>query len=365
MERWTRSMENMVDDRMFWNGKSVLLTGHTGFKGSWLTLWLSKMGAHVHGFALEAPTDPNLFSVADLRGRLASHTIGDVRDVNLMRSTITTVRPEIVFHMAAQPLVRYSYEAPVETYTTNILGTINLFEGMRKCDSVRAIVNITTDKCYENRERLLPYGENEPMGGHDPYSCSKACAELITSSYRDAFFENADIRLASARAGNVIGGGDWGKDRLVPDFFRALNAGENFLVRSPRAIRPWQHVLEPLSGYLTLAEKLFTDGARYAEAWNFGPVNSDVYSVEWVVDYLCQRTSGIEWLLDERPQLHESEILKLDISKAKSLLGWAPRWTLETALQSIVDWHQSFEQGDDVGDTCLQQIESYESMKEA
>ena len=348
-------------NREFWRGKRVFLTGHTGFKGGWLALWLTDMGADVHGFALSPPTEPNLFTVANLRDRLASSTIADIREADSIAQAIQASRPDIVLHMAAQPLVRYSYVEPVETYAVNVMGTVNLLEAIRQSPGVKAVVNVTTDKCYENHEWIWPYRENEAMGGIDPYSSSKACSELVTTAYRRSFLDTVGIHLASARAGNVIGGGDWAADRLVPDFLRALNAGEVLNIRSPQASRPWQHVLEPLFGYLMLAEKLFTEGKDFAEAWNFGPEEVDTRSVQWIVEYLCSQSSDACWQCDPSSQPHEANTLKLDSTKAKIRLGWRPRWDLQTALGMTLAWHQAFKQGSDMATVSVQQIQEYEA----
>lgn len=349
-------------NRRFWRGKRVFLTGHTGFKGGWLALWLADMGAEVHGYALPPPTEPNLFAVASLQGHLASSTIADIRDAIALTQAMQAAQPDIVFHLAAQPLVRHSYVDPVETYAINVMGTVNLLEAARQTPSVKAVVNVTTDKCYENREWVWPYRENDAMGGFDPYSSSKACSELVTAAYRCSFLEPAGIRLASARAGNVIGGGDWADDRLVPDFLRALDAGQVLAIRSPRATRPWQHVLEPLSGYLVLAEKLFSESKGYAEAWNFGPEEADARSVQWIVEYLCSRVPGAAWQCDAAPQPHEANMLKLDSSKAKVQLGWRPRWNLQTALGMTLDWHQAWKRSADMAALSVQQIQAYEAV---
>lgn len=347
-------------NRAFWEGKRVFLTGHTGFKGGWLAFWLTDMGAEVHGYALEPPTEPNLFTVLKLQERLAQSTIADIRDADALSNAMQAARPDVIFHLAAQPLVRYSYTAPEETYAVNVMGTVNLLEAVRKTPGVKAVVNVTTDKCYENREWVWPYRENEPMGGFDPYSSSKACSELVTSAYRSSFLEAAGVHLASARAGNVIGGGDWALDRLIPDFLRAMDAGQTLKIRSPQATRPWQHVLEPLAGYLTLAEKLYLDGQGFAEAWNFGPEESDARPVQWIVDYLCSRTPEAAWQCDAAPQPHEANSLRLDSSKAKSHLAWSPRWNLRTALAMTLEWHQAWRQGLDMTGISLQQIQEYQ-----
>jgi len=344
----------------FWKGKSVFLTGHTGFKGGWVALWLSQLGAKVYGYALQPPTTPSFFTVTELQNYLTSSTIADIRDESALSHAVQNAAPDIVIHMAAQPLVRASYKDPIETYQTNVIGTANLFEAVRKVDSVQAIVNITTDKCYENREWVWPYREDEPMGGYDPYSTSKACAELITASYRRSFFKEQGIHLASVRAGNVIGGGDWAEDRLIPDLLRAFDKSEILTVRSPNAIRPWQHVLEPLSGYLLLAERLYVDGGAYAEAWNFGPDDADSQSVRWLIEHLCKQIPEARWQLDKQPQPHEANALKLDSSKVKARLGWRPKWNLQTALDKTIEWHTAWKSGQSMDQVSLQQIQSYQ-----
>ncbi len=351
----------MVLNHYFWRGKRVFLTGHTGFKGGWLALWLSEMGAAVHGFALAPPTDPSFYKLIGLAERLATSTIADIRDVAALNAALASAAPEIVLHLAAQPLVRYSYVAPVETYAVNVTGTVNLLEAVRQTTGIKAVVNVTTDKCYENRERSGPYTEDEALGGYDPYSSSKACSELVASAYRRSFLARQGVALGSARAGNVIGGGDWSADRLLPDFLRAIDAGEILSIRYPQAIRPWQHVLEPLSGYLQLAEKLYTENAAFAEAWNFGPDDVDSRRVEWLVDSLCARLPGARWRPEETPQPHEAGTLKLDSSKAKQRLNWRPRWALEQALKHTVDWHLAWRKGADMRAFSLQQIVAYET----
>jgi len=351
-------------NRQFWKGKRIFLTGHTGFKGGWLAFWLAEMGAEVHGYALTPPTAPNFFAVVNLQDRLARSTIADIRDEDTLFHAMQLAQPEIVLHLAAQPLVRYSYTAPVETYAVNVMGTINLLEAVRKIPSIKAVVNVTTDKCYENQEWVWPYRENEAMGGFDPYSSSKACSELVTAAYRRSYLEPSGTHLASVRAGNVIGGGDWAADRLVPDFLRALDSGEVITVRSPLATRPWQHVLEPLSGYLMLAEKLFTEGRGFAEAWNFGPVEDAARSVQWIVEYLCDQVPNTTWQLVPSHQQHEANHLKLDSSKAKAQLGWSPRWNLQTALGMTLAWHQAWEQGHDMAAISAKQIQKYEEAIE-
>ena len=343
----------------FWTNRSVFLTGHTGFKGGWIGMWLSHMGAKVHGYSLEPPTTPNFFSETKLKKYLENSTINDIRALSAVKHFLHEAKPSVVIHMAAQPLVRESYNAPIETFATNVIGTANLLEAARQTGTVEAIVNVTTDKCYENQEWVWPYRENDRLGGHDPYSSSKACAELVATAYRNSFLADADIKLASVRAGNVIGGGDWAEDRLIPDFLRALDADETLRIRSPNAIRPWQHVLEPLAGYLMLAEKLVTDGANYAEAWNFGPEEADAKPVSWIVEHLCNKIPSAKWELEGTPQPHESGLLKLDSSKAKNILQWSSRWPLDMALDKTTDWHQGWRQGEAMDELSIDQIESF------
>ncbi|MEW6562283.1 MAG: CDP-glucose 4,6-dehydratase [Pseudomonadota bacterium] len=348
----------------FWRGKKVFVTGHSGFKGSWLSLWLQTMGAHVVGYSLPPPTQPSLFEVADT-GRGITNIEGDIRDLAALKAALFAHRPEIVIHMAAQSLVRYSYREPVETYTTNVIGTVNLLEAVRNTPSVRAVLNVTSDKCYENREWIWGYRENEAMGGFDPYSSSKGCAELVASAYRHSFFSpeayaNHGVALASARAGNVIGGGDWAEDRLIPDILRAISEKRPVEIRNPNAIRPWQHVLEPLAGYLMLAERLYNEGAMFAEGWNFGPSEDDARPVKWIVEYMTDRwDEGASWKADSASHPHEAHYLKLDCSKAISRLSWKPRWRLEQALESIVDWHKAYLRGEDMREYTLKQLEQY------
>lgn len=353
-------VEGMAVTPGFWHGKKVFLTGHTGFKGGWLALWLQKLGAEVTGFALPPPTQPGLFEVAQVASGMQS-VIGDIRDATALAQALTHAQPEIVIHMAAQPLVRHAYAHPVETYSTNVMGLVNLLEAVRQTGSVRAVVNVTTDKCYENREWVWGYRENEALGGHDPYSSSKACAELVSASYRRSYH----LPLATARAGNVIGGGDWAADRLIPDILRAIEAGQPVQIRHPQAIRPWQHVLEPLYGYLTLAEKLYTHGdiedSPFASAWNFGPAESDAQPVQWLVEQLTARWGrGACWQQDDGNHPHEAHYLKLDCAKSRSALGWLPRWPLARGLAEIVDWHQHYLAGGDMRTFSLARIDAYE-----
>lgn len=353
------AVENMEIANTFWAGKRVFITGHTGFKGGWLSLWLTQLGAEVFGYALAPPTDPSFFAVCTVDRRITASTIGDVRDDDALRTAMRNARPDIVLHLAAQPLVRHSYDAPAETYAVNVMGTVNLFEAVRTTPGVAAVVNVTTDKCYEIREWVWPYREADALGGHDPYSSSKACSELVTAAYRRSFMESAGIHVASARAGNVIGGGDWALDRLVPDFLRALDAGEALVVRSPSATRPWQHVLEPLSGYLALSERLYTDGGMFAGAWNFGPADADARTVGWIVERLCNSVPGASSRMTPNPQPHEAHTLKLDSSKAHVALGWHPRWELDVALERTLEWHQAWRRGEDMAAMSLAQVAAY------
>jgi CDP-glucose 4,6-dehydratase len=358
--------ENSRIDRKFWKGKKVFVTGHTGFKGSWLCLWLYSLGAEVTGYAFAPPTKPSLYELAGV-DQLVHCVQGDVRDNAALIQSVHNARPEILFHMAAQSLVRESYKDPVATYSTNVMGTVNFFEALRGCPEARSVVNVTTDKCYANREWFWGYRENEPMGGYDPYSNSKACSELITASYRDSFFSHKDYRkhhvaIASARSGNVIGGGDWAADRLVPDCIRSLLSGEPILIRNPGATRPWQHVLEPLSGYLLLAQKLYLEGPRFAEAWNFGPGDEDEKSVEWIVKKICSCWGdGASYQVAAGPHPHEANCLKLDCSKAKSELGWHPRWNLEHAIQKAIEWTRGYREREDIRKVCQAQIQEFEN----
>lgn len=356
-------MENMVN-KEFWKGKKVFITGHTGFKGSWLSVLLSWLGAEVYGYALKPNTDPCLYDLASV-DQLVSSTIGDIRDYSFLLETLRKINPEIVIHMAAQPLVRESYKNPRETYEINVMGTVNLLEAVRHVESIRAVLNVTTDKCYENKEWHWGYRENEPMGGYDPYSNSKGCSELVTSSFRSSFFNPEEylkhgVAVASARAGNVIGGGDWSNDRLIPDIIHAISHDEKVKIRSPYAIRPWQHVLEPLSGYLALCEKLYSDGTHFAEGWNFGPDDKDAQNVEWITKTICDFWGkGASFEIDKTPQPHEANYLKLDCSKAKAELGWIPRWDIKTTIKSIIDWNKAFIAGSDMRKVTEKQISDY------
>ena len=344
----------------FWKNKKVFLTGHTGFKGAWLSLWLQSIGAIVKGYSLEPNTTPSLFTEACV-GKDMESEIGDIRNLEQLTKSMVSFSPDVLIHMAAQPLVRLSYQEPVDTYTTNVIGTVNVLEAARKCPKLKVIVSVTTDKCYENKEWEWGYRENEPMGGHDPYSSSKGCAELVTSAYRRSFFSSKHTAsLASARAGNVIGGGDWAEDRLIPDILRAFEKSEPVLVRNPLSTRPWQHVLEPLSGYLVLAQELFLNGDNFAEGWNFGPKDEDCKPVSWILDQMVESWGGnASWSLDKNNNPHEAGFLKLDCSKASNRLKWNPKWNLKYTLKSIVDWHQLYINGDDLKKQCLKEIKTY------
>lgn len=341
-----------------YNGKTVLVTGHTGFKGSWLCLWLQEMGAKVIGYSLEAPSTPNHFELLDLD---MVSIIGDIRDRDKLNSVFNEHHPDVVFHLAAQSLVRYSYDNPIETYETNVMGTLNVFEASRKTNSVKAIINVTSDKCYENKEWLWGYRENDPMGGHDPYSSSKGCSELLTSSYRNSYFNNDDFGkkhnclLASVRAGNVIGGGDWAQDRLVPDIIKAYGRGETVSIRSPRATRPWQHVLEPISGYLLIGQQLLQGNATCATGWNFGPDNSSIVPVKKLVSEVKKNWDDFKYEINEDPnQPLEAKLLKLDSSKAHHVLNWKPRWDFETCIRKTISWYDNYQKS--------QQLNSQEDL---
>lgn len=352
----------------FWRGKRVLVTGHTGFKGSWMSLWLSELGAQVVGYALAPPTSPSNFVASRVGERLTASIEADVRDLDRLLECVSTHSPDVVFHMAAQSLVRQSYQEPVETFQTNVMGTVNVLEALRRHPSARAIVVVTSDKCYENREWVWGYRENESMGGHDPYSGSKGCTELVAASYRSSFFAPHDharhgVGLSTARAGNVIGGGDWSADRLIPDLLRAHSRREDLVIRSPSAIRPWQFVLEPLGGYLLLAQRLFTDGASYADAWNFGPRDDDVLPVDELVARLSTRLEGgVRYRVHPDPVLHEATLLKLDCSKAAARLGWRPRTTIDDTLGLIADWQNSLLAGQDMQTVSLAQIHAFHAL---
>lgn len=345
----------------FWKNKKIFLTGHTGFKGSWASLWLLKAGANVTGYSLGLPTTPSLFQDLKIENDMNS-IFSDVRDFEKLKSAMIQSNPDIVIHMAAQPLVRYSYLNPVETYMTNVMGVVHLFESVRACTNVKTVINVTSDKCYENQERLQGYAEHEPMGGFDPYSNSKGCSELVTSSYRNSFFSKSGVGLASGRAGNVIGGGDWAGDRLVPDMIRSVLENRTLEIRNPKSTRPWQHVLEPVGGYLHLAEKLFADGNKYAEGYNFGPSTDDHCDVETVIQIMNKHWNNkIKYNIHKSENNpHEAHYLSLDCSKAKNKLGWQPKWTIDQALQKTVEWVEAYQNQQNIREFCLGQIGQYE-----
>ena len=356
-------LNNRNPNEEFWKNKNVLLTGHTGFKGSWLSIWLNSLGANVAGLSLSPITSPSLFTVANVENLLA-HNVVDIRDLDGVVQVFEGCRPEIVIHMAAQPLVRQSYDDPIETYETNIMGTIHTLEAARRVGTVKAIVNVTTDKCYENREWHWGYRETEAMGGYDPYSSSKGCVELISQAYRRSFLEDEGIAMGTARAGNVIGGGDWSDGRLIPDVLRGLRESGTVELRNPNAVRPWQHVLEPINAYMLLAERLFCSGKEFAEGWNFGPYDSDILTVQEVAESLgaCWGTSPkIQY--QPGPHPHEANILKLDTSKARDRLKWAPRWSTGLALEKIVEWERDYLSQKDIHETCRKQISDFQKTE--
>jgi CDP-glucose 4,6-dehydratase len=361
-----RTLAEMDLDPAFWQHRRVLLTGHTGFKGAWLSLWLQLLGAELTGFSRGVPTEPSLYALARVGDGMRDEVEADIRDFEAVRRAVVDARPEVVIHMAAQPLVRRSFDDPRETYETNVMGTVNVLEAVRVAEGTRVVVNITTDKCYENREWEWGYRENEPMGGHDPYSSSKGCSELVTAAYRRSFFADPDgARLASARAGNVIGGGDWGTGRLVPDLMRSALASTPLRVRNPNSVRPWQHVLNPLSGYLRLAEALW-EQPQLAGGWNFGPADDDVRPVRWIVERVRDRwPGGLQWEHDAGPHPHEAHYLKLDSSRARIHLGWQPTIDLAGALERIVDWYSELVGGGDMAAITRDQIEDFQRNKVA
>jgi CDP-glucose 4,6-dehydratase len=354
-------------DATFWKNKKVLVTGHTGFKGSWLSLWLQTRGANVIGYSLEPPTAPSFFELGEIASEMVS-LHGDIRDLENFKTAVKLHQPEIIIHMAAQSLVRYSYQHPVDTYSTNVMGTVNILDTVRQLGSVKVVLIITSDKCYENRETLLGYKESDPMGGYDPYSSSKGCAELVTAAYRNSFFSPArfsshGVAIASTRAGNVIGGGDWGEDRLIPDIMRSTLADQPVVIRYPDAIRPWQHVLEPLNGYLQLAERLWDQGAKFTGGWNFGPDHDDCKPVHWILETLNQQwKGGIKWIQSSADNPHEATYLNLDCSKSKQLLGWSPKLDLGTALELLVDWYQGYANNVNLRELSMNQLAYYEKL---
>jgi CDP-glucose 4,6-dehydratase len=367
MADWAGALENMVMGGSFWHGKRVLITGHTGFKGSWLSLWLARLGAEVEGFALSPPTDPSCFEAAGVGRHIQSH-IGDIRDADAVLRQFQRQQPEIVFHLAAQPLVRLSHRDPVGTYLTNVMGTVHVLDAARRTGSARVIVAVTSDKCYENREQLWGYREHDAMGGYDPYSSSKGCAELVAAAYRRSYFESPDrerTRLATARAGNVIGGGDWAEDRLVPDCLRALGRGETIVLRRPNAVRPWQHVMEPLAGYLTLAQKLWQGDRGVTSAYNFGPYDSEIQPVSAIVGKLVDLWGSGAWKVEPSDDLHEAGLLALDSTLARTELGWRPRLSVPDALALTVEWFRAYQAGCAMDEFTCRQIAEYEKRGES
>ena len=356
------TVEDVVAGAEFWRGRRVFLTGHTGFKGGWMALWLARRGALVRGYALYPVTEPNLFTVAKV-GSVVEDVRGDIRDAAKLDAAMQAFAPQVVFHMAAQPLVRYSYVDPIGTYETNVMGTARVLEAVRKTASVRAVVSVTTDKCYDNRETLHAYSEGDPLGGYDPYSSSKACAEIVTAAYRQSFLAERGVAAATARAGNVIGGGDWSDDRLIPDLVRGFLTGEAVKLRNPHAIRPWQHVLEPVMGYLLLAEKLLSGDARYARAYNFGPSEEDARDVAWIAERMAALWgNGAQWAIDAEPGVHEAAYLKLDASRARAELGWRPKLELPVAMDWLVQWYKTWQSGAEMHAATLEQIARFEAL---
>jgi len=350
-----------------WRGRRVFLTGHTGFKGSWLALWLTRLGAKVRGYALDPCTEPNMFSMASISS-LVEDVRGDTRDYEKLRASITEFAPEVVFHLAAQPILRRSYSEPVATYATNVMGTVHVLEAIRKTPSVRAVVCVTTDKCYQNQEWVWPYRETDPLGGRDPYSSSKACAELVVAAYRASFFPvdrvpEQHVKLATARAGNVIGGGDWSEDRLIPDLIRGFTSRKPVLIRWPNAIRPWQHVLEPLHGYVMLAQELLAQNTRFASSYNFGPSDEGIWPVDRIAKKLVDMWGeGASWIRDSAPSVHEDHVLTLDASKARAELGWTPRLGIGAALEWTLKWYRACNRGENMAEFTLEQIAEYENL---
>jgi CDP-glucose 4,6-dehydratase len=347
----------------FWKNRRVFITGHTGFKGGWTSLWLSSLGAKVYGYSLPPPTSPSFFLITKLHKKISKSFFGNIIDLRNLIRAMNIAKPSIIIHMAAQSLVRESYKTPVNTFMTNTIGTVNVFEASRQIKTVKAIINVTSDKCYDNKEKYIKtYRENDPLGGYDPYSSSKACSEIVTNAYRASFLNSTKIFVASARAGNVIGGGDWASDRLIPDFFKALNSNKILRIRFPKAIRPWQHVLEPISGYLNLAEKLFKYGKKYAESWNFGPNEKDTKSVNEILSYLSTKFKISNFKIENKLQLHEAKFLKLNSSKAKSRLFWNSKWNIELALNKTIEWYQAWKNNEDMFSYSISQIHSYEKF---
>lgn len=362
MAQWKSALEGMgkIVFNNIYKDKKIFITGHTGFKGSWLTLWLSTLGADILGYSLEANTNPSMFEELKI-SKICKSEIANILDSNYLEKIMMQFKPDIVFHLAAQPIVRLSYFEPKLTYETNVIGTLNTLEAARKTDSVKAFVNVTTDKCYENKEVSRGYKEDEPMGGYDMYSSSKGCVEIMSSSYRRSFLQEGNTyAMATARAGNVIGGGDWASDRLIPDCIRYINENKKIEIRNPSAIRPWQHVLEPLSGYLLLGQKLLEDGKKYAEGFNFGPNEESVLSVADVAKKVCQYYEKGEVMVQKKDNLHEASILMLNIEKAQNILGWSPTLCADEAIFNTVEWYKKFYNKDSMHDFTISQIKEYE-----
>jgi len=368
MEFKQGTLESLVMDFRFWKNKRVLLTGHTGFKGSWLSLWLQKLGTNLTGFSNDIPTKPSLFDIAHV-GEGMNSIFGDVRDFDVLKKVMEESKPEIVIHMAAQAILRKSYRDPTDTYSTNVMGTVNILNAIRYSNSVRVSLIVTSDKCYEMKDEIKSYKEDYPMGGYDPYSNSKGCAELVTSSFRNSFFNKSNfekhhVAIASARAGNVIGGGDWGEDRLVPDIMKGIINNENIIIRNPNSIRPWQFVLDPLNGYLLLIQKLWENGPEFSEAWNFGPMNVEEQNVEWILNKINEYWNGkFKWNLDKEVNPHEESYLKLDSSKAKEKLGWIPKIDLEISIKWILEWYKKFLENENMRDVTIKQIDDFSAIK--
>ena len=364
MGQWEGAVEDLVNH---WQGRRAFLTGHTGFKGGWLALWLARRGAHVRGYALDPATEPSLFAVASVAS-VVEDVRGDIRDYPRLEASMAEFAPEVVFHLAAQPLVRRSYADPLGTYAINVMGTAHVLEAVRHTPSVRAVVCVTTDKCYENQEWFWPYRETDPLGGHDPYSSSKACAEILSAAYRTSFFTvdrmpEQGVALATARAGNVIGGGDWSDDRLIPDLIRGFQAGQPVLIRRPKALRPWQHVLDPLHGYLVLAEELIAQRGKYASSFNFGPSDNESWPVERIATKLASMWGqDASWVSDSAPGVHEARVLRIDASKARAELGWRPLLNVETALEWTIQWYKAWQAGADMREETQSQIVAYEML---
>jgi len=364
MEVKKSSLEDLVMNPTFWNNKKVLLTGHTGFKGSWLSLWLQKLNVNLVGFSNDIPTNPSLFELADVKSGMRS-IMGDIRNFDSLKEVVEEHKPEIVIHMAAQSLVQSAYKNPIETYATNIMGTVNLLEAVRACSNMCVVINVTSDKCYDNKETLRGYREDDPMGGYDPYSSSKACSELITSAFRNSFFNSKDysnhgVALASVRSGNVIGGGDWAKNRLIPDIIRGIMERCPVMIRNPESIRPWQHVLDPLHGYLLLIEKMWKNGMNYAEGWNFGPIDDDAKSVSWLVkkfEELWGKKISTEY--NDNEFYYEAKYLSLDCSKAKKNLDWFPKLDISTSLEWTMKWYKEFFQKKEIRKLTEEQIDQF------